>query len=79
VRSDRLFCQMLDYNILFRWFLDMSVEESELDQLNFKRLRERLSRRFMRCEEYSQGEFPHWLAGAGAGGSHGVTGVHWGR
>jgi len=21
VRSDRQFCQMLDYNILFRWFL----------------------------------------------------------
>ena len=27
VRSDRLFCETLDYNILFRWFLDMSLEE----------------------------------------------------
>jgi len=42
VRSDRLFCQMLDYNILFRWFLDMSLEEATLDQSNFTRLRERL-------------------------------------
>src|SRR6516164_9932690 len=42
VRSDRLFCQMLDYNILFRWFLDMSLEERGLDQSNFTRLRERL-------------------------------------
>ncbi len=42
VRSDRLFCEMLDYNILFRWFLDMSLEESGLDQSNFSRLRERL-------------------------------------
>jgi len=42
VRSDRLFCQMLDYNILFRWFLDMSLEEPSLDQSNFTRLRERL-------------------------------------
>ena len=42
VRSDRLFCEMLDYNILFRWFLDMSLEQSGLDQSNFSRLRERL-------------------------------------
>ena len=42
VRSDRVFCEMLDYNILFRWFLDMSLEESGLDQSNFSRLRTRL-------------------------------------
>ena len=42
VRSDRLFCEMLDYNILFRWFLDMNLEEHGLDQSNFSRLRERL-------------------------------------
>jgi transposase len=42
VRSDRQFCQMLDYNILFRWFLDMSLEEPGLDQSCFSRLRERL-------------------------------------
>lgn len=42
VRSDRMFCEMLDYNILFRWFLDMSLEQKRLDQSNFSRLRERL-------------------------------------
>jgi len=42
VRSDRQFCQMLDYNILFRWFLDMSLDDAGLDQSNFSRLRERL-------------------------------------
>jgi transposase len=42
VRSDRLFCETLDYNILFRWFLDMSLDERGLDQSNFSRLRERL-------------------------------------
>ena len=51
VRSDRLFCEMLDYNILFRWFLDMDLEQPGLDQSNFSRLRARLveqdtSRRF---------------------------------
>jgi transposase len=42
VRSDRLFCEMLDYHILFHWFLDMSLDEAGLDQSNFSRLRERL-------------------------------------
>ena len=42
VRSDRLFCEMLDYNILFRWFLDMNLEQTGLDQSNFSRLRARL-------------------------------------
>lgn len=26
VRSDRLFCETLDYNLLFRWFLDMDMD-----------------------------------------------------
>ena len=51
VRSNRMFCEMLDYNILFRWFLDMGLDERGLDQSAFSRLRARLdgeetSRRF---------------------------------
>ncbi len=42
VRSDRQFCEQLDYNILFRRFLDMDLESPTLDQSNFSRLRERL-------------------------------------
>ncbi|MCV2218527.1 IS5 family transposase [Thauera sp. Sel9] len=42
IRSDRQFCEQLDYNILFRWFLDMDLENTSLDQSNFSRLRERL-------------------------------------
>ena len=42
VRSDRLFCEQLDYNLLFRWFLDLDLEAGGLDQSNFSRLRERL-------------------------------------
>lgn len=42
VRSDRQFCEQLDYNILFRWFLDMDIESASLDQSNFSRLRQRL-------------------------------------
>ncbi|MEZ5533154.1 MAG: IS5 family transposase [Steroidobacteraceae bacterium] len=42
VRSDRAFCEQLNYNLLFRWFLDMSLDDQGLDQSNFSRLRERL-------------------------------------
>lgn len=42
VRSDRLFCEMLDYNFLFRWFLDMNLEEPSLDATTFTKNRERL-------------------------------------
>jgi transposase len=44
VRSDRLFCETLDYNILFRWFLDMSLEEPAFDASTFSKNRERLAR-----------------------------------
>lgn len=42
VRSDRLFCETLDYNILFRWFLDMSLEEASFDASTFSKNRCRL-------------------------------------
>lgn len=42
VRSERVFCEMLRYNFLFRWFLDMKVDEGSLDQSNFSRLRTRM-------------------------------------
>jgi len=42
VRSDRLFCEMLDYNLLFRWFLDMGLEERSFDHSTFSQNRARL-------------------------------------
>jgi transposase len=42
VRSDRLFCEMLDYNMLFRWFLDMDLEERSFDHSTFSKNRDRL-------------------------------------
>lgn len=44
VRSDRLFCETLDYNILFRWFLDMSLQEPAFDASTFSKNRARLAR-----------------------------------
>jgi transposase len=42
VRSDRQFCEQLDYNPLFRWFLDMSADEPTFDASSFSRNRDRL-------------------------------------
>lgn len=42
VRSDRLFCEMLDYNMLFRWFLGMGLEEASFDHSTFSKNRSRL-------------------------------------
>lgn len=42
VRSERLFCEMLDYNLLFRWFLDMELEERSFDHSTFSTNRARL-------------------------------------
>jgi transposase len=42
IRSDRQFCEQLDYDMRFRWFLDRDLESAGLDQSNFSRLRERL-------------------------------------
>lgn len=40
VRSERQFCDQLDYNLLFRWFLDMDMVESGFDA-NFRKTRYR--------------------------------------
>jgi len=41
VRSERLFCEMLEFNLLFRWFLDMKLDEPTFDPSAFTRLRTR--------------------------------------
>ena len=35
VRSERAFCEELDYNLLFRWFLDMDIMEPSFDPIVF--------------------------------------------
>jgi transposase len=42
VRSERLFCEQLDYNLLFRWFLDMDMIDAAFDHSSFSKNRERL-------------------------------------
>jgi transposase len=42
VRSERAFCEELDYNLLFRWFMDMGVFEASFDATTFTKNRKRL-------------------------------------
>jgi transposase len=42
VRSERLFCEQLGYNMLYRWFLDMGLEDAAFDHSTFSLNRERL-------------------------------------
>jgi transposase len=42
VRSERQFCEQLDYNLMFRWFLDMDMEEASFDPTVFTKNRDRL-------------------------------------
>ena len=42
VRSERAFCEELDYHLLFRWFLDMNLIEPSFDPTTFSKNRGRL-------------------------------------
>src|SRR6202158_4179636 len=61
VRSWRMFCEKLDYNLLFRWFLDLSWDETGFDHSSFSRNRARL------LEHDVAGEFFRKVVGGGGG------------
>jgi len=42
IRSERAFCERLNYDLLFKWFLDLPIEEQAFDATTFTKNRERL-------------------------------------
>ena len=42
VRSERAFCEEPEYNLLFRWFLDINLMEGSFDPTVFTKYRRRL-------------------------------------
>jgi transposase len=42
IRSERQFCERLQYDLLFKWFLDLNVEDEAFDQSTFAKNRDRL-------------------------------------
>jgi transposase len=42
VRSDRQFCERLQYDLLFKWFLDLNITDAAFDHSTFTKNRKRL-------------------------------------
>jgi transposase len=42
IRSERQFCERLQYDLLFKWFLDLNVEDPAFDHSSFAKNRDRL-------------------------------------
>jgi transposase len=42
IRSERLLCEQLDYNLLFRWFVGLAMDEQIWDHSSFTKNRDRL-------------------------------------
>lgn len=42
IRSERLLCEQLDYNLLFRWFVGLNIDEPIWDHSSFTKNRDRL-------------------------------------
>jgi len=66
VRSERQFCDQLGYNLLFKWFLDLNIDDVPFDHSTFSRNRERLlahdvTRAFF-AEVRSEAERQHLLS-----------------
>lgn len=42
IRSERAFCERLNYDMLFKWFLDMGIDQAAFDASTFAKNRQRL-------------------------------------
>jgi transposase len=42
VRSERAFCERLNYDLLFKWFLDLPIDAKAFDATTFTKNRDRL-------------------------------------
>src|ERR1700737_464400 len=54
IRSERMFCEQLDYNLLFRWFLNMQLDQPSFDHSSFTTNRNRLLEREVAGEFFRQ-------------------------
>ena len=62
VRSETLFCEQLQYNLLFRWFLDLNLTDAVWDNSSFTTNQERLIATLPR--KSSSARSPTWRARA---------------
>lgn len=64
VRSDRQFCEQLRYNLLFRWFLDLDLDQASFDATTFSHNRARLIEHD--AARPSLPKWFHWPSSAGS-------------
>jgi transposase len=58
VRSERLLMEQLDYNLLFRWFVGLSMDDGVWDASTFSKNRERMLGSFKACwEKHEPGSY----------------------
>src|SRR3954469_5087892 len=56
IRSERAFCERLHYDLLFKWFLDMRIDEAAFDPPTFTKNRTRLL-----AHEVADASSPPWF------------------
>ncbi|MEJ7735772.1 MAG: transposase, partial [Polyangiaceae bacterium] len=57
IRSERAFCEELEYHLLYRWFLDIGLVEPGFDASTFAKNRERLLRHEVAQRFFDEVEF----------------------
>jgi transposase len=57
MRSERAFCERLNYDLLFKWFLDLAIDAKAFDATTFTKNRDRLL-----AAESLTGSSPRWSA-----------------
>ncbi|HUY09693.1 MAG TPA: transposase [Candidatus Dormibacteraeota bacterium] len=67
IRNERQFCERLRYDLLFKWFLDLNVEDEPFDHSRFAKNRTRLldqrvSRQFFEAVVTPQARWRHVLS-----------------
>src|SRR6476659_6998606 len=50
VRSERQLMEQINYNLLFRWFVGLGIDDAVWDHSTFSKNRERVARRRCRCQ-----------------------------
>jgi transposase len=69
VESDDQICEQIAYNLLYRWFLDLTPEDSVWDSSTFTRTRERFARHGL-MQKFFEGSVAQAIAEDYAGSEH---------
>jgi transposase len=69
IRSERQICEQIGYNLLYRWFLDMTLDEPAWDHSTFAKNRERFARHGL-MQKFFDGSVALAIQAEAAGSDH---------